>query len=89
MTIAHPDFALSFIPSAAKATESPPFLSGPRAVADAAMLAREFGSDACAAAALRAAQSRARDNSRAFCHWREVERMVMWFDGDINGATRH
>lgn len=89
MTIAHPDFALSLSVPATKATESPPFLAGARAVADAAMLAREFGSDACAAAALRAAQSRARDNSIGFCHWREVERMVSWFDADISGVTRH
>ncbi len=66
-----------------------PFLRGARAVADASALAREFGGDARMAAALRAAQNRARDNSIGFCHWREVERLVAWLDADPTGATRH
>ena len=67
----------------------PPFLSGSATVTDAGALLREFGDEAAMAAQLRAAQSRARDNSIAFCHWREVERMVGWLAGDDLQPTRH
>ena len=69
-----------------------PILSGRKTVEAAQALCREFGDDAGMAAALRAAQSRARDNAISFCHWREVERLVGWMaDGDATGAgtTRH
>jgi hypothetical protein len=89
MTFAHPDFALSCLPATTKPAASPPFLAGARAVADAAMLAREFGSDAGVAAALRAAQSRARDNSRSYCHWREVERLIGWLGEEEMSPTCH
>ncbi len=67
----------------------PPFLSGSAAVTDAASLLREFGSDAAMAAQLRAAQSRARDNSINFCHWREVERLLGWLAGEGVSPTCH
>ena len=67
----------------------PPFLSGSAAVNDAASLLREFGGDAAMAAQLRAAQSRARDNSIAFCHWREVERLLGWLTGEGASPTCH
>ena len=57
--------------------------------ADAAALVREFGEDAMLAASMRAMQSRARDNARDYCHWREVERLLSWLDGDAAPATRH
>ena len=69
-----------------------PILSGRKAVEAAQALTREFGEDAAMAAALRAAQSRARDNAVTYCHWREVERLLGWMNGDdsaVRGATRH
>ncbi len=66
-----------------------PFLHGRRTAADAAALVREFGEDAMLAASMRAMQSRARDNARDYCHWREVERLLNWLDGDAAPATRH
>ena len=68
-----------------------PILTGRKAVEAAEALTREFGEDAAMAAALRAAQSRARDNAVTFCHWREVERLVGWMAGGevVVGATRH
>lgn len=66
-----------------------PIIHG-RKVADAAMaLTREFGEDAAMAAALRAAQSRAKDNPTTYCHWRDVERLVGWWDAEDSSATRH
>lgn len=67
----------------------PPFLSGSAAVTDAAALLREFGSEAPMAAQLRAAQSRARDNTTTFCHWREVERLLGWLAGEGERLTCH
>ena len=68
-----------------------PYINGRKVADAAAALSREFGEDAGMAAALRAAQSRARDNPVTFCHWREVERLVGWMHGDDagTGATRH
>ena len=69
-----------------------PILNGRKAVAAAEALTREFGEDAAMAAALRAAQSRARDNAVTYCHWREVERLLGWMaDGAAvdAGVTRH
>ncbi len=66
-----------------------PFLSGSAAVTDAGALLREFGGDAAMAAQLRAAQGRARDNSIAFCHWREVERLLGWLAGEDMSPTCH
>lgn len=67
----------------------PPFLSGATTVSDAGALLREFGGDAGLAAQLRAAQCRARDNSIAFCHWREVERLLGWWAGEDRAPTCH
>jgi hypothetical protein len=66
-----------------------PFLSGRRMVEDAKALAREFGEDALYAASLRAARSRARDNALAWCHWREVERLVGWMVGSESDGDGH
>ncbi len=43
---------------------------------DAAQLIAVFGGAAAQQAAVRAEQSRTRDNVRAFCHWRAVERLI-------------
>ena len=64
-----------------------PFLHGRRLLADARALAEEFGEQAGDAAELRAAQSRMNDNALAYCHWREVGRMVAWLAGEGERAT--
>ncbi len=76
-------------PSTVRSGAALPFLSGARVVVEAEALAREFGQEAALAAALRAAQSRARENAVQFCRWREVERLVGWMAAPDEGATRH
>ena len=70
-------------------TLSGPFLSGSMWIAQAFTLRTEFGDDAAAAAALRAAHSRSRDNPYSYCQWREVERLMAWLDTPDAAATRH
>lgn len=67
-------------PAVGPAVPAPPFLAGVAAVDDAIALVSEFGNEAALAAQLRAASARARDNAAHFCRWREVERLIGWFD---------
>jgi len=54
-----------------------PFISGPAALADAAELIERFGDDAGMEAALRAERSRDAGNLIRFCHWRQIERVIV------------
>lgn len=54
-----------------------PFISGPQALADATQLIDLFGDDAGYEAAVRAESSRANGNVLKFCHWRQIERLIV------------
>jgi hypothetical protein len=54
-----------------------PFISGRRALADAAELIERFGDDAGLEAAVRAEESRDSGNVVRFCHWRQIERVIV------------
>lgn len=54
-----------------------PYIADPRSVTDAADLMARFGEEAGVEAATRADRSRDRGNAIRFCHWRQVERLVV------------
>lgn len=54
-----------------------PYISSRRALDDACQLLERFGDDAALEAALRAERSRDRGNVVSFCHWRQIERVVV------------
>ena len=55
----------------------PPFIPTRGALRDAQDLVERFGDDAGMEAALRAEASRDRDNILGFCHWRQIERVIV------------
>ena len=55
----------------------PVFISGRPALADAAELIDRFGDDAGLEAAVRAERSRDAGNVIRFCHWRQIERVIV------------
>jgi hypothetical protein len=59
-----------------RAMESP-FISGRPALADAAELIDRFGDNAGLEAAVRAEESRDAGNVVRFCHWRQIERVIV------------
>ena len=54
-----------------------PFISGRPALADAADLIDRFGDNAGFEAAVRAEESRDAGNLVRFCHWRQIERVIV------------
>ncbi len=54
-----------------------PFISGRPALADAAELIERFGDDAGLEAAVRAERCRDSGNVLRFCHWRQIERVIV------------
>lgn len=54
-----------------------PFISGRPALADAAELIERFGDDAGLEAAVRAERCRDAGNVLRFCHWRQIERVIV------------
>lgn len=54
-----------------------PFIAGRPVLADAAELIERFGDDAGLEAAVRAEQSRDAGNVVRFCHWRQIERVIV------------
>lgn len=54
-----------------------PFLADRRAIADADALIASFGDDAGLEAAARADRSRDVGNHIHFCHWRQIERLIV------------
>jgi len=66
-----------------------PFISGRRALADAADLIERFGDDAGFEAATRAEQSRDHGNVARFCHWRQIERVIATLASDEIRGTVH
>ena len=65
------------------------FIAGRSTLNDAAELIRSFGTDAGIEAASRAAQSRKADNVLRFCHWRQIERVIVTLACDQASGTIH
>ena len=66
-----------------------PFISGPAALADASALIDQFGDDAGLEAALRAERSRDAGNVTRFCHWRQIERVIVTLSSDEVRGSIH
>ena len=54
-----------------------PYIHGRSSLADAAELIEHFGDQAILEAAARAATSRNAGNVVRFCHWRQIERVIV------------
>jgi len=66
-----------------------PFISGRPAFDAAAELIERFGDDAGLEAAARAERSRDNDNVLAFCHWRQIERVIASLVSEEVRGTLH
>jgi hypothetical protein len=65
-----------------------PFISGRPALADAAELIDKFGDDAGLEAAVRAERSRDAGNVVRYCHWRQIERVIVTLSSDeVRGSV--
>ena len=64
-----------------------PFITGRAALHDAATLIDTYGDDAGFEAAARAEHSRDQGNVLRFCHWRQIERVIVTLsDQEIRGT---
>lgn len=64
-----------------------PFINGRASLADAALLLETYGDDAGFEAAARAEASRERGNVLRFCHWRQIERVIVTLsDQEVYGT---
>jgi len=66
-----------------------PILIDRRSYDDAAALIETFGENAGVEASLRADKSRERGNHIHFCHWRQIERMLVLLAVDQAVGTIH
>jgi hypothetical protein len=66
-----------------------PFISGRPALHDAAELIEQFGDDAGLEAAVRAEESRDAGNVTRFCHWRQIERVIVTLTAEEVRGTVH
>ena len=66
-----------------------PFISGRAALADAALLLETFGDNAGFEAAARAEHSREQGNVLRFCHWRQIERVIVTLSEQEVRGTVH
>ena len=66
-----------------------PFISGRPALDDAAELIARFGDDAGLEAAVRAERSRDAGNVVRFCHWRQIERVIVTLSSDEMRGSLH
>lgn len=66
-----------------------PHLADRNAVADADALVAHFGDDAGFEAASRADRSRDIGNYLHFCHWRQIERLILLMSVDRAVGTVH
>ena len=65
-----------------------PFISGRPALVDAAELIDRFGDDAGLEAAVRAERSRDAGNVVRFCHWRQIERVIVTLSSEeVRGSV--
>jgi len=65
------------------------FISGRMALADATRLIEDHGDDAGFEAAARAEASRERGNVLRFCHWRQIERVIVTLSEQEVRGTIH
>jgi hypothetical protein len=65
------------------------FIHGRGALDDAADLIARYGDDAGLEAAVRAEQSRDDGNVVRFCHWRQIERVIVALASDEVLGTIH
>ena len=64
-----------------------PFINDRASLADAALLLETYGDDAGFEAAARAEASRERGNVLRFCHWRQIERVIVTLsDQEVRGT---
>jgi hypothetical protein len=66
-----------------------PFIHGRLALADASELMDRYGEGACFEAAARADRSRNDGNVARFCHWRQIERVIVTLSSDEVRGTVH
>ena len=66
-----------------------PFINGRSSLADAALLLETYGDDAGFEAAARAEASRERGNVLRFCHWRQIERVIVTLSDQEARGTIH
>jgi hypothetical protein len=66
-----------------------PFIHGRLALADASDLIDHYGDGACFEAAARAERSRNDGNVARFCHWRQIERVIVTLSSDEVRGTVH
>lgn len=66
-----------------------PFIASRRALADAWQLMDRHGDDAGLEAASRAEVARDRGNVVGFCHWRQIERVIVTLASDEAQGTVH
>ena len=65
-----------------------PFINDRMALADAALLLETYGDDAGFEAAARAEASRGKGNVLKFCHWRQIERVIVTLsDREVRGTV--
>lgn len=65
------------------------FIPGRVALSDADELMTHFGKDAALEAAARAKRSRNEGNVQRFCHWRQIERVIVALAGGEVTGTVH
>lgn len=66
-----------------------PFIHGRLALADASDLIERFGEDAPIEASIRAERSRDDGNVARFCHWRQIERVILTLSSEEVRGTVH
>jgi hypothetical protein len=66
-----------------------PFIHGRLALADAEQLIEQHGEEALLEAAARAERSRDDGNVARFCHWRQIERVIVTLSSEEIRGTVH
>ncbi len=66
-----------------------PFIAGRDTLQDAALLIETYGDDAGFEAAVRAEDSRDKGNVIRFCHWRQIERVIVTLSDHEPRGTIH
>jgi hypothetical protein len=66
-----------------------PFINDRTSLADAALLLETYGDDAGFEAAARAEASRHNGNVLRFCHWRQIERVIVTLSEQEVSGTIH
>lgn len=82
--VVSPETGISYV-----ARMDAPFIHGRPALADATDLIDRFGQEAALEAACRAERSRDDGNVARFCHWRQIERVIVTLSSDEVLGTVH